>query len=200
MSSRKTLAIFDFDGTITVHDTLLEFIRYYSGTLKFFIGFMLASPIIVLSKLKVIPNWRAKEVVLTWFFKNVPLDTFNTKGKSFWITRTPPRIRPKALQAIHEHLRAGTRVVVVSASAENWVKPWCDAMGLECVATRLETTSGKLTGKIAGKNCYGPEKVRRIKEKLNLSEYQHIIVYGDSAGDREMLTLGNEKHYKPFRG
>jgi len=199
MSSRKTLAIFDFDGTITAHDTLLEFIRFYSGTFKFFIGFMLASPIIVLSKLKIVPNWRAKEVVLTWFFKDESLDAFNARGKSFWVTKTPPRIRPGALQAINGYLQSGTRVIVVSASAENWVKPWCDAIGVECVATRLETISNKLTGKIAGKNCYGPEKVERIKEKLDLSEYQHVVVYGDSAGDREMLALGNEKYYKPFR-
>ena len=200
MSFRKTLAIFDFDGTITVHDTLLEFIRFYSGTFKFFIGFMLATPVIVLSKLKVVPNWRAKETVLTWFFKNESVDAFNTKGKYFWTTKTPPVIRPKALQEINQYLQSGARVIVVSASAENWVKPWCDAVGVECIATRLETVSGTLTGKIAGKNCYGPEKVQRIKETLDLREYQHIVVYGDSAGDREMLALGNEKYYKPFRG
>lgn len=199
MALKKTLAVFDFDGTITTRDTLLEFIRFYSGNIKFVIGFLVTSPVIVLSKLKIVPNWRAKEVVLTWFFNNEELDVFNAKGKSFSSDKTPRLVRPKALQAMNEYLQSGTRVIVVSASAENWVKPWCDAMGVECVATRLETISGKLTGKIAGKNCYGPEKVQRIKEKLDLTAYEHIVVYGDSAGDREMLALGNETYYKPFR-
>lgn len=197
--SPKKLVIFDFDGTITTRDTLLEFIRFYSGNVKFFIGFLLASPAIILSKFKVIPNWRAKEIVLTWFFKNENVEHFNTKGKIFAADRTPHFIRPEAQQQINQYLQAGCRVIVVSASAENWVKPWCDVIGVECIATKLETKEQRMTGKILGKNCYGPEKVVRIKENLNLSDYQNITVYGDSAGDREMLALGNEKHYKPFR-
>ena len=198
MSSKK-LAIFDFDGTITTRDTLLEFIRFYSGNIKFLAGFLFASPVIVLSKLKIIPNWRAKEIVLTWFFKNEDFDHFNEKGKAFALNYTPALVRSKANEEISLYLQSGWRVVVVSASAENWVKPWCDSVGVECIATKLETRENKLTGKISGKNCYGPEKVARIREQLNPAEYHDIVVYGDSAGDREMLLLGTERFYKPFR-
>lgn len=197
--SSKNLVLFDFDGTITTRDTLLEFIRFYHGTLKFLWGFFINSPPIILSKVKLIPNWKAKEIVLTWFFKNEPLEQFNSTCGVFASRCTPLLIRPKAMSEINKYLKEGWRVVVVSASAENWVKPWCDAVGVECIATRLELNANKLTGKIEGKNCYGPQKVVRILEKLDIKDYQKVIVYGDSSGDREMLELGNEKFYKPFR-
>ena len=197
--SDKKLVLFDFDGTLTTRDTLLEFIRFYHGTLRFLWGFFVTSPPIILSKLKIIPNWRAKEIVLTWFFKDETLEQFNSKCIVFASRCTPSLIRPKALPEINNYLLEGWRVVVVSASAENWVKPWCDAIGVECIATKLELEDNKLTGKIAGKNCYGRQKVVRILEKLNINEYKKIVVYGDSSGDREMLELGHQKFYKPFR-
>jgi len=198
MSANK-LAIFDFDGTITTRDTLLEFIRFYCGNIRFLTGFFLTSPVIILSKLKIIPNWRAKEIVLTWFFKNEDIERFNAKGRTFALEYVPALIRPKATEEIARYQQSGYRIIVVSASAENWVKPWCDHIGVECIATKLELNQHRLTGKIAGKNCYGPEKVTRIMEQLDPKDYGHIVVYGDSAGDREMLLLGTEKFYKPFR-
>jgi HAD superfamily phosphoserine phosphatase-like hydrolase len=90
-------------------------------------------------------------------------------------------------------------VAVVSASAENWVKPWCDKHNLICIGTKLQVKDNQLTGKILGKNCHGPEKVCRIKENFNLSQFDEIIAYGDTAGDKEMLDMADLKHYKPFR-
>ena len=56
-----------------------------------------------------------------------------------------------------------------------------------------------LTGFLASKNCYGPEKVLRIKKQINLTDYDNIIAYGDSQGDREMFELAEKCFYKPFR-
>ena len=70
----------------------------------------------------------------------------------------------------------------------------------EMVCERLlfEIKNGKLTGKFSTKNCFGIEKVNRIKEKYNLSEYNVIYAYGNSSGDKEMLSIANEKYYKRF--
>ena len=43
------------------------------------------------------------------------------------------------------------------------------------------------------------EKVIRIQEEYNLSDYQEIYVYGDSPGDKPMLGLATKSFYKPFR-
>jgi phosphatidylglycerophosphatase C len=194
----KRLVLFDFDGTITTKDTFIEFIRFYHGPIKFAAGFLLLSPFLIAYKLRLMANWKAKEKVLTWFFKNESLDTFTSKCDEFTMNVLPKLIRPKALEAIHE-MEKDYDIVVVSASAENWVSPWCRANNLHVIGTTLEIIDGKLTGKIKGKNCFGIEKVNRIKEKYDLVSYTEILAYGDSSGDKEMFELAHKHFYKPFR-
>jgi phosphatidylglycerophosphatase C len=107
-------------------------------------------------------------------------------------------VRPDAMKLIQDYKQVGARVVVVSASPENWVKPWCNIWKVDCVATRLEYRDGKLTGNITGINCYGKEKVERIKRFVKLEEFGVITAYGDSRGDHEMLALAHEPHYRAF--
>jgi HAD superfamily phosphoserine phosphatase-like hydrolase len=108
-------------------------------------------------------------------------------------------VRPKALIEIREHQATGAKVIVVSASAENWVQPWCAQHNIECLATKLEVINNKITGRISGFNCYGAEKENRIRSCFELKDYEEIIAYGDSGGDLEMLALAQQQHYKPFR-
>lgn len=196
---KKKLALFDFDGTITTKDTFLEFIRFYYGTNKFLWGFLLASPWLVLFKLKIIPNYKAKEKVLDWFFKGLSIQEFDAMSDRFCREVVPRLIRPKALAEIQKHMAEGTTVVVISASAENWVRPWCVANGLNCLATQLVVVDGKITGRINGFNCYGPEKEKRIRACYQLEYFDEIFAYGDSRGDKEMLALAKQQHYRPFR-
>ncbi|HEY8934186.1 MAG TPA: HAD-IB family hydrolase [Cyclobacteriaceae bacterium] len=197
---KKNLALFDFDGTITTKDTFLEFIKFYHGKPKFTLGFLILSPVMVMMVLKLIPNWRAKEIVLTWFFKDEDLNHFNQQGEKFCREVVPSLLRPQALTELEKHKQnSATTLLVVSASAQNWVEPWCKSIGVECLATRLEVKSSKLTGKLLGKNCFGEEKVVRIKEKLDLLTFETISAYGDSSGDYQMLEIATQKFYKPFR-
>jgi phosphoserine phosphatase len=72
-------------------------------------------------------------------------------------------------------------------------------MGLELISTELEVINGKLTGNFSTPNCNGKEKVRRIKEKYNLSKYDEIHVFGNSKGDFPMLSLGTHKYFRFFK-
>jgi phosphatidylglycerophosphatase C len=108
-------------------------------------------------------------------------------------------IRPKALQEIDKLKAAGAGVVIVSASPEYWLQGWCDNIGIKCIATRLLTAGNKLTGKIDGINCYGEEKVNRIKKNYDLDTFSSVYCYGDTPGDKPMLALGTIRFYKPFR-
>ena len=47
-------------------------------------------------------------------------------------------------------------------------------------------------------NCFGPEKVRRVKEKYELENYEKIYAYGDSRGDKELLEFADYSDFKPF--
>jgi phosphatidylglycerophosphatase C len=196
---KKKLVLFDFDGTITTKDTLLEFIRFYHGTGRFVSGFLLHAPWLLMMKLNIIPNWKTKEKILTWFFGGEDAEHFNARCKEFCDSIVPGLVRKKALEEIKRHQEEGATVVVISASAENWVRPWCEQHQLNCLATKLEATGKTLTGRIEGFNCYGSEKEKRIRSCYNLNDYNEIVAYGDSRGDLEMLALAQQQHYKPFR-
>jgi phosphatidylglycerophosphatase C len=196
---KRGIAFFDFDGTITTRDTLLEFIKYSKGTLPFYWGFLLNSPFLVAYKLKIISNQAAKEKVLGYFFRNTTIADFNDTCSRFVNEALPGLIRPGALAEIEKHKQQGVKVVIVSASPENWLVKWTNKLGLDLIATRLQNNNGRINGKIDGKNCHGEEKVRRIQEVFVLSQYDDVFAYGDSGGDKPMLGLANHAHYKPFR-
>jgi phosphatidylglycerophosphatase C len=196
---KKEIAFFDFDGTITTKDTLLEFIKFGKGSLRFFLGFLLNSPYLVAYKLKIISNQSAKEKVLRFFFRDTPVDVFKTYCNEFSKRVIPHLIRPGALTEIRRLQNEDYIVVVVSASPENWIQPWADEMNVQLLASKLEVKENKITGKILGKNCHGEEKVRRISECYTLSDYHHIVAYGDSSGDKPMLKLAKTSFFKPFR-
>jgi phosphatidylglycerophosphatase C len=195
----KPIAFFDFDGTITTKDSFIEFIKFYRGAKRFYFGFLLYSPFLIAFKLKLIPNYTAKQKVLAHYFKGEDVSKFQSQCDTFANEVLPELVRPKALTEIDRLKRAGVRVVVVSASAENWIKAWADKQNLELLGTRLEIKDGKITGRIEGKNCYGEEKVCRIKEDIDLADYDDIYAYGDSSGDKQMLALARHAFYKPFR-
>jgi HAD superfamily hydrolase (TIGR01490 family) len=194
------LALFDFDGTITTRDTLIEFVHFYRGRQRYLLGMIMLAPYLAVYALKLIPNWKAKQFFLSQYFKGEKISDFDARCLEFTNKVLPLLIRPEAMKAIEAYRRENATVVVVSASAENWIKPWCDQNGILCLGTRLEVAQGTVTGKINGRNCYGDEKVCRIKENFDLSDYSEVIAYGDSSGDKEMLALAHRKYYKPFRG
>ena len=194
------LVLFDFDGTITTKDTLKEFVRFYRGQRKYIESMIMLSPVLGLYAFKLIPNWKAKQYFLGRHFRGEHIDDFNSRCLEFSTRHLPSLIRPKALAAIESYRKKDVTMAVVSASAENWVKPFCDQHGLLCLATKLEVKNKLITGNLLGRNCYGDEKVCRIKEQFDLSSFDRIVAYGDSSGDREMLALANEAHYKPWRG
>ena len=195
----KKIAFFDFDGTVTTKDSFLELIKFQKGKTRFYFGFLINAPILILYKLKIISNQKAKEQMLRFFFRNIPQKKFQHRCDVFAEVVLPIYVRPKALQEIKKLAEKNIEVVIVSASAGNWIKKWSDTLNVDLIATVLEEKNDVITGKISGKNCYGEEKVKRINSLYDLSKYDKIYCYGDTAGDKPMLALGTNSFYKPFR-
>ncbi len=193
------IAFFDFDGTITTDDSLLKFIRFVVGDMKFIMGLCVLSPMLVIYKLKLIPNYMAKQMMLSYFFKGMAEKDFMAVASKYSLEHIDTIVRSLAREKIRWHQERGDKVVVVSASLECWLKPWCERNSLELIATRLEIKDDKVSGQLLSKNCYGIEKSNRIQQNYSLDEYETIYAYGDSRGDKEMLDLAHKKYYKPFR-
>ena len=86
------------------------------------------------------------------------------------------------------HLRQGHKVYVISASIEEWVKPFFRTLG---DVTVLATKARPDLSGFASNNCYGQEKVERLlKAEPDRANY-YLYAYGDSRGDREMLAFSD---------
>lgn len=200
-ASERSIAFFDFDGTVTYSDTMFAFFKYAVGPFRYVLFFLLLSPVFVLYKFRLLPGQKAKELSMAFLFRGMHKGTLEKLGRDFCREGMSELIRPEAMEKINWHRSLGHEVFIVSASAGEWLEPWCLENELPVLCTRLlYDESGAFTGKIAGKNNNGPEKERRIREAVNLSLYQTIYAYGDTAGDREMLELAHVVCFTPFRG
>jgi len=195
----KTLVLFDFDGTITTHDTMFELVKFYHGKNKFYQGMLVLLPRLLLFKAGLVQNQAMKEAFMTYFWRGTDNAEFERACKSFFENKLTLLLRSKAMEQLKEYVNKGYDVAVVSASAEDWVKPFCDAHSIKCLSSVLEREANKITGKIKGINCNGEEKVVRIKDAFDIKQYKHILAYGDSSGDKPMLQLATQAYFKPFR-
>ncbi len=193
-----TLALFDFDGTITNKDSLLHFTAFAKKKIAFYTGMLILSPVLILNKFRIVSSQKTKNKYLSYFFKNMSTAKFNEISAEYVLSKLDSIVIKDAVRQINWHKHSGHRVVVVSASPENYLLKWCSNYGIECIATKLQTSGGKITGKIEGLNCTGAEKEKRIKEKIDLQAYTDIYGYGNSRGDKEMLALCNKPHYKIY--
>lgn len=192
----RTVIATDFDGTLTRRDTLIEFIRFAKGDVVFFFGFLLFSPLIVLMKLHLYPNWKTKQKVFSFFFRGTSIEEFNRLGKEF-ADHSQHLLRWGGLELIEKAKAEGADIVVISASIDNWVQPFFPE--LLVLGTQVEVKDGLLTGRFSTKNCYGQEKVNRLLSVFPDRENYRLIAYGDSSGDRKLLDFADEQHYKPFQ-
>ena len=197
---RKIYA-FDFDGTLTTKDTLLEFIRFAKGSGQMFRGFLLFSPLLLLMKLHLYPNWKAKQQLFSYFFKGMNIDDFNALCTRF-AEQNKHLLRPAGIEKVRQAIEEEqATVLIISASIDNWVRPFFDEIDkkIQVLGTQIETNGGRLTGQFTTKNFYGQEKVNRLTALYPHREAYELIAFGDSRGDKELLDFADKGFYKPFR-
>ena len=195
---KKDIAFFDFDGTITTKDTMLEFAKYCHSAANYWFGMALISPCLIGMKIGLVSKQKAKEKFITYFFGNIILEKFNEDCNLFTKEVIPHLIKADALQTIKKFQSENIEVVIVSASAESWVAPWCGQQNIGFLCTKLEVIENKISGKLLGLNCNGHEKVKRIKQQFDTASYENIYCYGDTDGDKPMLDLATEPNYRLF--
>ena len=168
MMKKEKIYCFDFDGTLTKKDTLIEFIKFSMGKTRFLRGFLLYSPILVLMKLHFFPNWKAKQIIFKHFFGGMSIEDFDDYCVNF-VAKNLYLLRLSGIGKIQEAKRKKERVLIVSASIDNWVKPFFDFQNLtdvEVLGTQIEVANGKVTGYFKTNNCYGEEKAPESAEPI----------------------------------
>lgn len=196
---KPELHLFDFDGTITTKDSLLDFAAFVVGPKLSKLYLAIVTPVISLMKLGVLKRANAKTMFLKLHFLGMS-KTELSKLADEYLDRSKQNdlFRPKALEVINAAHVAGHRVCIVSASLDIWLEPFAKHFNADLLCTKALFEDGKFTGKLDGKNCNFSEKSRRIKSNFDLTEFSRVVAYGDSKGDQAMFDLADEHHLRPF--
>jgi phosphatidylglycerophosphatase C len=184
------VAAFDFDGTLSRRDSFLPFLQKVCGAQRLYRALARSGP--ALSRMAVGRADRdaVKDALLVRLLAGHPADELAEQGTAYAaFLRSSDRLRPDTLGRAREHLERGHRVVLVSASPSVYLEPLAHDLGFEAaLATRLEVDEhGRITGRMLGGNCRGPEKVARLEAWL-AGARPPLYAYGNSSGDRELLA------------
>lgn len=191
----KTIAFFDFDGTLITKDSMIDFARYAFGPLRFVWGVLYLLPHLILYRLNHYSRDQLARRFIRIFFSGQNLSLLEKKANAYVDRQIPRLIINEVYDAFCRHQKWNHDLVVVSASPFIWLKPWCQSHNCQLIATRLGVKNGILTGSVVGERSIGDEKVARIKENFSLSDYDVIYAYGNSYGDVPMLQMADRPYY-----
>ncbi len=197
---RRRIAAFDVDGTITRRDCVVPFLRRVAGTTT--LGRRLAVQTRSVSAMAARRDRDGlKAAAAAAAFAGEPIDRIEEIADEFARSVHATGLRADTVELLDAHRRNGDTVLLVSASFEVYLRPLAELLGAnDVLAARLDVgPDGRLTGLLAGPNCRGPEKVRRLHtwldEHAGGRSGVHVTAYGDSTGDRELLADADVAHW-----
>lgn len=196
--SSQIVAVFDFDGTITNRHTFWRYMRFVSGSRKFYLGILVLIPQIILVLMGVIPIMQARTKFIKKFLGGITVPEEQACAVKFVNNKVNKYLRASAMRRLRWHQLKGHQTILISNSPENYLVLWGNSVNFTHISgTRLEVKNGKLTGKVQGKDCVSGEKVERLKQIIGeKKENFFIFVYGDSSGDKELLEYANVAFYR----
>lgn len=192
----ETLALFDFDGTITTHETMPEFLRRSTSRRRRILGSVLFVPLVIGYKVRLVSGETIRRLLVRYAYRGVSVATLEATGETFardYLTRV---LRPEAMDRIAWHASQGHRVVVVSGGLDVYLRPWCERHGLELLCSSLQQCDGVLTGRYQGPQCVRAEKVRAVRIHCRLDDGAVVYAYGDTPEDRDLLSLATHPYYR----
>lgn len=181
-------ALFDFDGTLSRRDSLLPFLRHVCGTPRLAAHLLRLSPVLLGYACGVLRNDHAKRRLLARCLDGIDGAALARLADAYAGAPLDALLRPQGMERLRWHQAQGHACVLVSASPALYLQAWARRHGFRhCIASPL-----------AGANCHGQEKVRRIARWLARAPHDIGYAYGDSAADLPMLALA--RHAFLWRG
>jgi HAD superfamily hydrolase (TIGR01490 family) len=186
------IAIFDLDYTIMCIDTYVAFL------IKFIINYPLKAlsacwlPLaFVMFKLGLRDNSWLKATFLRAIAGGATKHEIDSIVDGFVAHLIKNKIRPGAKLAIQKHRDAGDTLLLVSAGFDFYAEKIASLLGFDdIIVTKSEWDSeGRLTGRIIGSNCYGPEKLYRVTGYIEYRKLKpYTIAYADHHSDVPLLA------------
>jgi phosphatidylglycerophosphatase C len=194
------LVAFDFDGTLTTHDSFTAFLRWRVGPMAYYLDMVRLIPAAA-RYLFDRDKGRIKSAAIRIYLHGLPRQVLEQEAAEFATAAAPLMLRPDALKVWRRHRADGARMVIVSASPETVVAPFARGLGADLlIASQIAfDEEDRVASGLYGRNCRGPEKVYRLKEAFGEDMYL-TAAYGDTDGDREMLDLAEQKFMRLFVG
>lgn len=193
MSTPAAFAFFDFDDTLARGDSILPYLMYCirrgaaprRQVFKAAWGFLAW-------KLNPAHASASKETSLS-FIRGRTVDEMDALARDFFREVQQKRFFRKGVQELEQLRAQGVIPVIVSASADVYMRVLHEFLPVEAVlCTTCEVREGRYTGRI-GENCKGDEKPQRISAWL---AQQGLTIdrarssgYGDSPSDAPMLLM-----------
>lgn len=191
----RSIAAFDFDGTLTQNDTVLPFLVRVCGPAKVARVMARVAPSAGRARFSAATGAlhhrdATKMAVLRELFRGGDPAHLAEQGVAYAQTLSR-RLRPAMVRQLDWHRESGHELVIVSASLMAYLVPFAADQGLHhVIGVELEIgPDGKLTGALVGPNVRGPEKATRLRAWLGDDEPDDMWAYGNSSGDRELLAM-----------
>ena len=169
---------YDFDGTIYRGDSSVDFYVY---CLIRFPWILVLLPYQILGVLAYKCRLCSKETEKSIFFSFLKYVPDVTQAvNSFW-KKNKKYIASWYLQQQKQD------DIIISASPEFLLAPLCSGLGItHLIASKVDIQ----TGKFIGKNCYGEEKVHRLRQYLHDARISHF--YSDSRSDYPLAQIADQ--------
>jgi phosphatidylglycerophosphatase C len=186
------LAVFDLDGTITRHDTLVP---YALGFMMRHRPWRLPALLLVLPSLLRYAVGATDRGGLKSAFIRAALGGCRRGELEPWTAAFVSRLKardclPKALQAIEAHAQAGDHLVLLSASTDLYVPAIACSLGFqEAICTGVRWNGERLDGTLTTPNRRGEEKARCIEALRARFPGLQSIAYGNAVSDIPHLRL-----------
>ncbi len=186
-----SLAIFDFDDTLTHGDTLPHFLALCRGWPRTIAAYALAI-IIALPKASSLGVYRSavKIYVLQRLLHNVPLSQAQAAAQAL-----KPHWRQVMRERLLWHKAQGHKIVIATGALDIYVRQLLhDIDGLDFLDTVAEQQHGILTGALLHGNAVRHEKAKHVQHYINThGPFARIYGYGNAPSDLPMLELCDEK-------
>ncbi len=198
----RRIAAFDFDETLTRHDTLVPFMVRAAGPLRFALACVKVLVAGIRGQVALGDRDAVKERLLRLLFAGRSEAQLRRLAQQYARTILHDRLDPATLERLRAHLARGDEVLFVSASLEYYLRPVAETLGIhDVIGVELAAVDDVLTGELAHPNVRAEQKAIRLRERLGQPaegplEGIELWAYGNSSGDHALLELADHPYWR----